>query len=179
MSNMKNKTKTEQLLGLMLILAWLAFIGFSIEAGAVLVSYAVSCANPVAAKNLYKGLDLYGLRQFDIWYYTGFVAFLVALSLLKALVSYLVIKTLSKFTLKNPFTMGVAKRLETISYMAFGTWLVTLLSNAYTGWLMKITGKLYGNWLSGEFIFMVGLVFIISQVFKRGVEIQSENDLTV
>jgi hypothetical protein len=26
---------------------------------------------------------------------------------------------------------------------------------------------------------MVGLVYIISQVFKRGVEIQSENELTV
>jgi hypothetical protein len=175
----KAQTRTGQLLGVMLILAWVAFIGFTIEAGAVLVSYSVSCANPVAAKNLYKGLDLYSLRQFNVWYYTGFVCFLVVLSLLKALVSWLVIKTLSKFTLKNPFTMGVAKRLETISYIAFGTWLVTLASNVYTGWLLKITGKLYGNWLSGEFIFMVGLVFVFSQVFKRGVEIQSENDLTV
>ena len=45
-------------------------------------------------------------------------------------------------------------------------------------WVL-LTGELHGNWISGEFIFMVGLVFIISQVFKRGVEIQAENDLTV
>jgi hypothetical protein len=178
---MKNKaqTRTGQILSVMLILAWVAFIGFFIEAGAILVSYIVSCSNPEGARNLYKGLNLYNLRQFSFWYYTLSVSFLVVLSLLKSLVSYLVIKTLSKFNMENPFTMGVAKRLEMISYVAFGTWLVTMLSDVYSGWLLKISGKLYGNWLSGEFIIVVGLLFIISQVFKRGVEIQSENDLTV
>jgi hypothetical protein len=178
---MKNKTqtRTEQVLGVLYIIAWLAFVGFVIEAGAVLVSYVVSCINPVGAKNLYKGLDLYDLRQFDFWHYTLSVFFMVALSIMKSLVSFQVIRILSKFNLKNPFTLEVVKRMEKISYIAFGTWLVTLLSDVHTGWLLKTTGKLYGSWLSGEFIFMVGLVFVISQVFKRGVEIQSENDLTV
>ncbi|RYY11044.1 MAG: DUF2975 domain-containing protein, partial [Chitinophagaceae bacterium] len=49
----------------------------------------------------------------------------------------------------------------------------------YTSWLLKKTGQLYGSLLSGEFIFMVGLVYIISKIFKRGVEIQTENDLTI
>jgi hypothetical protein len=75
--------------------------------------------------------------------------------------------------------MEVARRLEKISFVALGTWVVTLLSNVYSSLLMKITGKLYGTWLSTEFIFMVGLLFIIATVFKRGVEIQSENELTV
>ena len=41
------------------------------------------------------------------------------------------------------------------------------------------TGQLYGSLLSGEFIFMVGLVYIMAWIFRRGVEIQSENDLTI
>ena len=179
--NMKiqTKTRTEQILMVMHILAWVAFIGFMIEAGAILVSYGASVVNPDGAKNVYRGLNLYNLRQFNFWHYTLSVSFMVALSIMKAFVSFLVIKTLSKFNLANPFTMEVARRLEKISYVAFGTWLVTMLSNAHTAWLMKITGELHGNWISGEFIFMIGLVFIISQVFTRGVEIQSENDLTV
>jgi hypothetical protein len=178
---MKNKeqTRTEQVLKVMTILAWVAFVGFVIEAGAILVSYIVSCINPEAAKNLYKGLDLYNLSQFNFAYYTLSVCFLVALPIMKSLVSYQVIKTLSQFNLKNPFTMEVAKRLEEISYTLFKTWLVVMLSNVYTGFLLKITGTLNGSWLSGEFIAMVGLVYVISQVFKRGVEIQSENELTV
>jgi Protein of unknown function (DUF2975) len=174
------KTKTEQILTVMPILAWVAFIGFMIEAGAILLSYVVSSViNPDAATNLYRGLNLFNLRQFSFWHYTLVVSFLVALSLMKSWASFLVIGALSKFNLKNPFTMEVAMRLERISMITFGTWVVTMLYNAHLGWLLKKTGELHGTWLSGEFIFMIGIVFILSQVFKRGVEIQSENELTV
>ncbi len=173
------KTRTEQILAVMPILAWVALAGFIIEGGALLISYGLSWVNPDAAKDLYRGLNLYNLRQFNFWHYTLSVSFLVALSLMKAYVSWLVVGLLSKFNLKNPFTLDVARRLEKISIFSFGTWVVTMLCNANTSWLMKITGELHGNWLSGEFIFMVGIVFIMSQVFKRGVEIQSENELTV
>ena len=81
--------------------------------------------------------------------------------------------------MKNPFTTEVVSRLEKISYYAFGIWLVTMHYNAHTAWLMKKTGELNGNFISGEFILMVGLVYIFSQVFKRGVEIQSDNELTI
>lgn len=175
----KTKTKTEQILMVMPFLAWVGFIAFIIEAGAILYSYGVSCITAEAAKNLYKGLNLYNLLQFNFWYYTLSVSFIVVLSLMKSWVCFLIIKTLSTFNLTNPFTMEMANKLEQISYVAFGTWVVTMLSNALRAWLLKLTGELHGNWISGEFIFMVALVFIISQVFKRGVEIQSENDLTV
>ena len=176
---MKTKTRTEVILIVMNILAWVTFIGLMIEAGAILISYGVSCVNPEAAKDLYKGLNLYNLSQFSFWYYSLSVSFMVALSCMKAYVAFLVIKTLSKVNLKNPFTIEVARILERISYVLLGTWIVAVLNNAYTGWLLKRTGELQGDWVTVEFIFMAGLVFIISQVFKRGVEIQSENDLTV
>lgn len=175
----KAQTRTQQVLTVMLILAWVVFIGYMIEAGAILVSYGISLVNPEASKDLYRGLNLYNLRQFDFWYYSLAVSFLAALSIMKAGVSFLVIRILSKFSIQNPFTAEVAGRLEKISYAAFGVWLVTMLSNGYTSWLLKATGELHGTWLSGEFIFMVGLIFIISKVFRRGVEIQSENDLTI
>ena len=175
----KAKTRTEQILTVMHILAWVAFIGYLIEAGAILVSFGVSCINPDAASNLYKGRNLYNLMQFNFWHYTLSVSLMVALSCMKAFVSFLAIKTLSKVNLVNPFKIEVARILERISYVLFGTWFVAMLSSAHTGWLVSITGELHGDWTSGEFIFMAGLVFIISQVFKRGVEIQSENDLTI
>jgi len=98
---------------------------------------------------------------------------------MKAWISFLVVKTLSKFNLQNPFTMEVAGRLEKISLFALATWFVTLLNNIYVSLIMKTTGKNAGNILSTEFIFMVGILFIITTVFRRGVEIQSENELTV
>ena len=175
----KSKTRTEQILIVLHILAWVAFIGFMIEAGAILVSYGISCVDPEAAKDLYKGLNLYSLRQFNFWHYTLSISFLVALSSMKAFVFFLAIKILSKVNLKNPFKIEVALILQRIGYVLLGTWFVAMLTNVHTAWLMKITSELHGDWVSTEVIFMAGLVFIISQVFKRGVEIQSENDLTV
>ncbi|GLU53977.1 hypothetical protein Dfri01_34380 [Dyadobacter frigoris] len=60
-----------------------------------------------------------------------------------------------------------------------GTWIVAVLNNEHADRLFKRTGIISEAWAAEEFIFMAGLVFIISRVFKRGVEIQSENDLTV
>lgn len=173
------KTKTEQILMAMPVLAWVAFVAFAIEAGAVLISFGVSYSNPESAKNLYRGLDLFELRSFSFWYYTQSVSLIVSISVLKSYMWLLVIKTLSKFNLNNPFTMEVAKKLEKVSYVLFSVWLISMLSNAHRAWLLKVTGSLQGEWISGEFIFIAGLVFIISQIFKRGVEIQEENELTV
>jgi hypothetical protein len=33
--------------------------------------------------------------------------------------------------------------------------------------------------VSGETLFLAGVVFVIAQIFKKGVEIQSENELTI
>lgn len=176
---METKTRTQHILTIMHIIAWVAFIGFMIEAGAILFSYGISYLNPEAAKNMYRGLDLYDLSKFNFWNYTCSVSFMVAISGMKAYVSFLVIKTLSKVTLEHPFKMEVAETLEKISHVLFGTWIIAVLSNAHTSWIMKRLGTLQGDRVSEEFIFMAALVFIISQVFKRGVEIQSENDLTV
>jgi hypothetical protein len=178
-TKIKTKTRTEHILTIMYVLAWVTFIGLLIHAGAILFSYGVSCVNPEGAKNLYKGLSLITLRQFSFWHYTLSVFLMVTLLSMKAFVFYLVIKVLSKVNLVNPFKIELARLLENSSYILFGTWFIAILSNVHTDWLLKKTGALQGERATEEFIFMAGLVFIISQVFKRGVEIQAENDLTV
>lgn len=172
-------TKTTRILRVMRVLAWLVVMGFVAQAGAMLISFGVSWVNPGAARNLYMGLNLYVLRQSYLGHYIMLFIVMVALLLMKAYIWFLVTKTLSGITLANPFKMQVAQILERISYISFGTWLLALLGNIYTAWLEKTTGGEFEAGAADEFLFMAGLVFIFSQVFKRGVEIQSENELTV
>ncbi|MVM29941.1 DUF2975 domain-containing protein [Spirosoma sp. HMF4905] len=172
-------TNTKQILSVMQIITWIAYIGLCIKTGAILISFGVSFVNPEAAKDLYKGLDLDSLRQLNFAYYAALVSFMVAILMMKAHVFYLVTKILSKITLANPFKMEVAQTLEKVSYFLLGTWIVGMLSHAYTSWLLKRTGEIFDSGSTDDFLFMAGLVFIISQVFKRGVEIQNENELTV
>jgi hypothetical protein len=173
------KTKTGQILAILNVLSWLVFIGLTIQGGAILVSYGVSTENPAAAKNLYMGLNLDGIRQFNFWHYTCSVLFMIVLLILKAYIAWLVIKVLSRIKLADPFTADVSKILERISYFIFGLWVAAMIYDAHTAWLEKRIAGLQGNWVSGEFIFLAGVVFVFSQIFKKGVEIQSENELTV
>lgn len=176
---MKNRTRTQQILVVMHVLAWVAFIGLVIKTGALLTSYGISWINPGAADDLYRGLDLSNLREFSFWQYSQSVSFLIAFDAMRAFVMFLVIRTLSKVNLVSPFTREVCGSVEKISHVLFGIWIVAILSNAHGKWILKQTGEMVPTLPTDEFLFMAGLVFVISQVFKRGLEIQSENELTV
>ena len=76
--------------------------------------------------------------------------------------------------IRSPLGNGnfeVARKLETISCVLLGLWIVSVLYNAYGVWLVKRTGIVQQTLATEEVIFIAGLVFIISQIFKRGVEI--------
>ena len=88
-------------------------------------------------------------------------------------------KVISKIEMKSPFTKEVSRRLEFISYALFTISLIALLGNIYINILSHIPINVQGKLHAKEFLFTAGLVFIISQIFKHGVELQSENELTV
>ena len=172
--------RTIQILKIMHILAWVTFVGLLIQAGSILVSYVISYFQPEAAQDLYQGLDLYNLRKFSFWHYTSTVSFMFAISGMKAFAAFLVIKVLRTIKLANPFQKEVVRLLERISYLLIGTWAISIFYKEHSSWLMKVVGPFQENWgNTGEFIFVAGIVFIFSQIFKRGVEMQSENELTI
>jgi hypothetical protein len=173
------KTRTEQILTVMNVLCWIVYIGLMIQAGTIMISYAISAVKPDAAKNLYMGAYLLPLMKYSFKDYTLTIAFMVALLVIKAYIAQLVINVLSKIKMASPFTIEISKLLEKVSYLIIVLWGVVVLSNAYTAWLQNKTEGPQGNLLSGEFIFMAGVVFVMAQIFKKGVEIQSENELTV
>ena len=172
-------TKTETILVVMNVLAWITFIGLMIEAGALLVTYGVGLANPKIITKLYKGMDWDNLRQYDVWYYTGIITLKAAILILEAYTAYMVINVLSTIKMTNPFTREVAKKLENIAYTLMLVWGAVLIYNGQLKWLSKDVADLEGKMLSTELIIYAGLVFVISQIFKKGVEIQTENELTV
>jgi hypothetical protein len=177
--DMKNTTRTEKVLTVMNVLAWIAFIGLMIEAGAVLVSYSISYLNPDAAKNLYKGWSLYPLQEFSFFHYTLSVFFVAGIMAAKAFMCFLLIKTLTRVKLENPFTLQVTALIEQISYILVIVGLLAAFSDYHGRWVLQATGVVEPKTDAAGHIFIAGLVFIIAQIFKRGIELQTENDLTV
>lgn len=171
--------KTETILKGLKVISWIAFIGFSIQAGAMLVSLFICLKNPEAAENFYGGINLLELRNEGTYLFLIYAGNHVLVAFFKAYVWYLVIGLMSKFSLKNPFSMEVIGKLEKISMALFVTWITLILGNMEDNYLHYTMQRRFGSPVGGEFLFMAGLVFVISQIFKRGVEIQSENELTI
>jgi hypothetical protein len=173
------KTRTKQVLKAMNVLAWFAFIGLMVEAGAVLVCYCISYINPDAAKHLYRGWSLYPVKQFSDYHYTISVFLNVALSASRAFLCYLVIKTLSHVKLDNPFTLQVTALIQQMSYILVIVGLIAAFDDLHSRSIREITGVYQHKADAFSHIFIAGLVFIIAQIFRRGIELQTENDLTV
>ncbi|AHW62252.1 Protein of unknown function [Draconibacterium orientale] len=173
------KTQTEHVLILMKVVAWIAFFSFVVAAGVLLFSYFSSVWNPESAKNIHEGLNLYQLRQENFNLYSVLMASQFVTSIIKAIVWWMVVKLITKIKLTNPFASEVAFKLERISYLLFAVWVFAVTTGGFIAWLGEKAGNLNDSWNHGQYLFMAGLVFIISQIFKRGVELQNENDLTV
>lgn len=173
------KIPTTSVLQFLKFLAYLAMIGYSIEAGSVIVSAIVSFYNPQAVKNLYKGLDFSQIREYNTLFYYLAIAFVIAIAIMKAHVWLLAVKMLSKFNISNPFKPETGKLLHKTSSTLLLIWLTGVAGSIMTSVLLKDDVTINYDFKADEFLFMAGLVYIIYQVFKRGIEIQSENELTV
>lgn len=172
--------KTKQILIVMKVIAWIAMIGYAIKCGAIIISYLVSLKNPIAANDLYEGLSYYQLYQSSFWTYTAVVSLIVVLLAIKVEIWIRVINLLSDFNLEEPFKRKTIKFLENIGYSLLLIAIITLIGNSYIDWLNRHYDLHYQSLSSTEENFFVaGIVFIISQIFKRGVELQEENELTV
>jgi hypothetical protein len=111
------------------------------------------------------------------------VLLIAVLWTLKAYMFYVVVKIFLKINFVHPFGTKVGSLIAKISYVALAIGILALIATEYSDWFNKkgillptLPPYVLG---SSEFIFFAGIIFIISLVFKRGIEIQSENELTV
>lgn len=172
------KINTKNILTVMNFMAWIIFIGLLIETGSVLLSFIVSFFNPEAAKNLYMGLNFHELMLYDKSQYLQAVSFVLTLLAMKAFVAYLVIKTFLIVKLERPFNIDVVKKMETISCLLFGIWLVSIMFTFHS-MTYKLTPLIGRHAVTDQFLLFAALIYVFSQIFKRGIELQTENDLTV
>jgi hypothetical protein len=176
------RTKTETILMVSKFLALLGGIWYSIMCGSQLLTLVASFINPDWAKRTYEAdLNIFSIREHSIRFYVYAMCLTIAVSAIKALIWYVVFELLLKLKLQAPFSMEVEKKLERIAYLLLGVWIVSsIFWKIYIYYLSKSTGiQLPTNNSGDEYLFMAGIIYIISQVFKRGIEIQEENQLTV
>lgn len=167
----------------LLIVAWIIFVGLCIEAGGLIVNFVFSLYRPEFVKNLYQKLDLSEVYRISKLTFFAIYGYIIAISVLKSWLFYTVIMLMHKMDLSKPFNPFVSKQISRISYFTLFIGLLSLVAKQVVESLMPnavINGTLNQFWGESEaFILMGAVIYIIAVIFKRGLEIQDEHDLTV
>lgn len=165
------------------IMAWLIFVGLSIESGGLIVNFVFSLYNPEFVRNLYQKLDLSEMYALNKWAFFSMYSFILCISILKAYLFYIVIMLIHTLDLSKPFNSLVSERITQISYFTLSIGLLSFIARQ-TAKNLNNRGyeidQLNQFWVDSQaFILMAAIVYVIAAIFKKGIELQNENDLTV
>lgn len=163
--------------------AWLIFVGLSIEAGALLVNFVFSLFKPEILPNLYQKLDLSIVYNESKFAFYGAYSFILTVSILKCCLFYTVIHLMHKMDMTKPFSTFVQKQFLLISYFTLSIGFMSYIARQFLKNIMhhdfnfETISEFLGD--SQAFILMGAIIYIIATIFKKGVAIQNENELTV
>ena len=126
------------------------------------------------------GLDLSALYDLGIAHYLIIAPMLIIVTGLKAYIAYWVVLIFKELKIELPFSRGIYGILIKISQIAFWTGILSVVNRVYSHGLMKEHDlEIPIDWAHEEILFFAGVIYLIALVFKRGMELQSENELTV
>lgn len=166
------------------VIAWVIFVALCIEAGALLVNFVFSIFKPEVIGRLYQKLDLTQVYIRSAFAFYSLYSLILVTAILKAVLFYFVILLTQKFDLQKPFSQQVAQQILRISYLIFSIGLLSYIARETVAGLRKhgweMVHQLDSFWNDSQaFIMMAAIVYIIAHIFSKGVELQTENDLTV
>ena len=165
------------------IIAWVIFVGLCIEAGGLIVNFIFSIYKPEFVQNLYQKLDLSEMYNRSKWAFFGIYSFILFISLLKSYLFYIVVMLMHKIDLSNPFSSFVSEQITKISYCTFSIGIISYIARQvakniqHHGYAIENLNQFWAD--SQAFILMAAVIYVIATIFKKGVEIQNENELTV
>ena len=184
---MEVKITTGTMLKILYVLSWILFVGICIEAGGFIFNAIFTLAiNPVDAQFFWKEVDLSALHQYDPGYFLAETTLMCIVAVLRACLFYLIVKILhdKKLNMSQPFNREMGRFLSNVSYLTFGLGIFSYWGVKYTGWLVNLgvtMPDVEHLRLGGAdvWLFMSVTLFVIAQIFKRGIELQEENELTI
>jgi hypothetical protein len=165
------------------IVAWIIFVGLSIEAAGLLVNFFFSIYNPGFVQNLYQKLDLSEMYKSSKMVFFGMYSFILFISVLKVFLFYTVVMLMHKIDLSKPFSSFVSKQITKISYYTFSIGILSYIARqtaknmTHHGFEVDNLNQFWAD--SQAFVLMAAVVYVIAIIFAKGVELQTENELTV
>lgn len=184
---MEIKISAKTTLLILHVISWIIFVGLSIDATGLLTkTIATLTLDPDDAAKFWRAIDLTEVYQFNETQYITLSSIIIIVAYLKVILFYSIIRIFlnKKFNISTPFNEMFRKLILTLAYLSLGI-------GFFSSWGTKLTKQLsnYGLKLqdneelyidgAGDWLFMTIILFVIAQVFKKRIELQKENDLTI
>ena len=173
-------------LGLLLLLSFFICFSFLMEAGVFIADTIFAIAKPHLAKSLLQQIDLAPLFTYDRGHFLVVASIIVIVAGLKTWLFWLITRILDNKDVEaaQPFKKKIRQLIFLLSYVALLIGAFSFYGVGYTEWLVKQGVRMPDTQhmqLGGAevWIFMAVILFVIAQIFKRGIELQTESELTV
>jgi hypothetical protein len=171
---------------LLLVFAWLIFIGLSLVATSFLVNAVMSIVHPNVVPNLWQEANLRSLYETDLVYFSLLTFFVASAVTLKAILFYKVISFLQdkKTDLNRPFQQNLHLFLTTLATLSLFIGLLCAISEKLSLYLAQIGISMPSSkdlHVDGAdvWIFMAIVLYAITAMAKKAILLQNENDLTI
>jgi len=142
--------------------------------------------HPEGAAKFWKQADLDAVYHYNQSRYVTITTLIIIVAVLKAIMFYVIIKVFlgRKFNLSKPFTDAAKRFVLSLGYLSLGIGFFSLWGANLADGLsqegvpvpdlrrLKLAG-------ADVWLFMGVVLLTVAFIFKKGVEIQNENDLTV
>ena len=175
--------KTDLVIKFLHVISWIIFIALCYQTGALMFNYAFMQFRVFPPENQYLILDLSELFTQSEIYFGLLFGLAIGVNGLKAYTFYLITVIFQYLNLHKPFSQEISSLISKISYYIFAVGILGAIANGVNQDLAKQGFPVENAWEYWDdysaFLMMAAVVFVIAQIFKKGMEIQSENDLTV
>lgn len=169
------------------VISWILFIGICIEAGSFIFGMISTLVlRPAGTEHLWIQADLRNLYNYNVSHFVTLNMLMIVAASLKALMFYFIVDMLydKKLNLSKPFNELTGKFISRLAYLALAIGLFSYQGAKFASNLLgqgvKIPDVQHLRLAGADvWIFMGVTLLVIAQLFKRGIEMQRENDLTI
>lgn len=184
---MEIKIGSQQMLKILYILSWIIFIGLCIEAGGFIFNTIFTLfIDPSKTPQFWSEIDLSALYAYNATHFITQGSLISIVAVLKAILFYLIVKIIhdKKLDLAQPFNNATQRFISNSAYLSIGIGLFSNWGANFAKWCTLQNVKMpavESMHMDGAdvWLFMGVILLVIAQIFKRGIEIQTENELTV
>jgi hypothetical protein len=177
------KKTTNTLLWLIQVISTVTFCGLCLQAAGLIFFSLYHVISPESSGEMILGIDmsqLFGLGKMD---FAILLVLTLSVAVLKAFAFYYTLNIFSTLNLVKPFSQEIASLISKISYLILTAGILGTITFQYSEVLEAKGFELnqLQTWWDDNYAYLLmgSIIFVIAQIFKKGLELQAENDLTI